>query len=337
MKVRRALAIALVGALGLGTGLAGQAAGADVRYYSLGTASTAGTWYILGAGLASHMNKQLSDIKVTAEVTAGSIENYYLLKRGKMDLVMSKPDMISDDLLERKYGGDPKGKIAQLLWSYQMSEYQWFVKESSPIRTLRDLKGKRVAVGPQGASSLIINLRIIKAATGYEPDRDFKALYYNFAEGQRALQDNVVDLAMNAGGAPVASVLELASRVDLRFLSLTDEDIARFQQQYPGKATRTVIPKGTYKGQTEDIVTLGEPTGILVSPAMPEEAAYKLMKAMFSNVAQRNTFHVQAEKFNLDATVGIGAEIAKLGIPFHPGAVRYLKETGRWSPKLEVR
>ena len=83
--------------------------------FSFGTASTGGTWYIVGAGLASHANNQLSDLKITAEVTQGAIENYNLIKRGKLDLAITKPDILSDDITQKLFGGGAKDKITQFL------------------------------------------------------------------------------------------------------------------------------------------------------------------------------------------------------------------------------
>lgn len=307
------------------------------RYYSFGTASTGGSWYIVGAGLANHVNQQLSDIKITAEITGGAIEDHYLIKRGKIDITFSKPDILSDDIRGKKFGGLAKGQIMQLMWSYHMNQYHYVVKKDSPIHSLKDVKGKRFAVGPHSSSTQVMTLRFLKSVYGYEPDRDFKAYFYTFNDGQRGLQDGNIDIAHNSAGAPVGSLIDLCSMLDVRFIPVSKEELAAFNKDWPGKVVKTVIPKGTYKGQTEDLVTIGEPTGLVISPKVPEEDAYKIIKAIFTNVDQRDKIHPLIAKYTMEATLEYGAEIAKLGVPFHPGVKKYLKEIGKWNPDLEVK
>ena len=63
---------------------AGQAL-ARKKFMSLGTGSSAGTYYFIGAGFASIWNKYIRGIKVIAESTAASAENVALISRGKME------------------------------------------------------------------------------------------------------------------------------------------------------------------------------------------------------------------------------------------------------------
>ena len=113
------------------------------RYYSLATASTGGTWYLIGSGFANHVNKQLSDIKISAEITAGCLENWNLIKRGKTDIAFTNPDLVPRDAIHKVHGGVNKDQINQLIWSYQLSQLEWYVKKGSPIKSLKDIKGKK--------------------------------------------------------------------------------------------------------------------------------------------------------------------------------------------------
>lgn len=308
-----------------------------VRQYSFGTASTGGTWYIVGAGLASHVNNQIPDIKITAEVTQGTIENFNLMKREKLDLILSKPDIISDDIIQKAYGGGAKEKISQFMWSYMMNDYHYVVKENSPIKTLRDIKGRKFSIGPHASTTQVMTRRFLKTVYGYEPEKDFKPYYYPFSEGQTALKDGNVEIAHNSGGAPVSSLIDLSSTLRIRFIPIRDDEVDKFQKEWPGKVVRAIISKGTYRGLDQDLRTIGEPTGILASPQMPEEDVYKIFKALFTNVDQRNTVHPTIKKYTIEATLEYGAEVAKLGIPFHPGVKKYLMEIGKWNPKLEAK
>ena len=330
MKVRVFLAaILLAGIMGV--------EGAEARnLYSLGTASTAGTYYILGAGFSSHINKRCPQVKITAEITAGTLENYYLVKRKKMDFGMVSPDIPIADLLEKKHGGQAKEKLRSLIWSWHTSDYHWIVRKKSPLKDLCDIKGKAVGVGPMGTSGMLQALVQIQAACGYEPGKDYKALYYTYAESQNAIKDDTIDMGNTVAGTPVASVVELARSVDIRLISLTQEQQKKCLDSNPTLVPVT-IPAGVYRGVDSDVRTTGGATGIVCRVDIPEEDAYAIVKAFFTDMKERNKFHPQAEKYNLQAMAEVGQLLTRQGLPYHPGVVRYLKEVGAWRPELEVK
>jgi TRAP transporter TAXI family solute receptor len=326
----------LMGILALAIGLILVGESEARTLYSLGTASTAGTYYILGAGFASHINKRCSQLKITAEITSGALENYNLIKRKKLDLALMGPSTVIEDLREKKYGGGAKEKVRSVLWSYQTTDFHWFVRKNSPIKDFCDVKGKTVGVGPMGAPGLVLAVLSFRVACGYEPGRDYKALNYSWAESQTAIKDNTIDMGSTYAGYPVASVTELARGVDLRFISLTREQLRKVLDAIPGQVAVT-IPAGTYKGIDSDTVTHGSPTGIVCRADLPEQDVYAIIKALFTDVKERNKFHPQAEKYSLQAAVEVGSMLAKLGLGYHPGVIRYLKEVGAWKPELEVK
>lgn len=326
----------LLGILALVVGLllAGESQARNL--YSLGTASTAGTYYILGAGFASHINKRCPQLKITAEITSGALENYNLLKRKKLDLAFMGPSSIIEDLREKKYGGGAKEKVRSILWSHQTTDFHWFVRKNSPIKDFCDVKGKTVGVGPMGAPGLVLAVISFRVACGYEPGRDYKALNYSYTESQNAIKDGTIDMGNTYAGYPVASVTELARGVDLRMISLNREQLRKILEAIPGQVAVT-IPAGTYKGIDYDTVTNGSPTGIVCRADLPEEDVYAIIKALFTDVKERDKFHPQAEKYNLQAAVEVGGMMAQFGLGYHPGVIRYLKEIGVWKPELEVK
>ncbi len=310
---------------------------AGKRYYSLGAGPPLGSWYIVAAGLTSHANEYLTDIKVITEVTGGAFENYRLLKRGELDFAESKCDLIMDDVQEKKYGGDAQEKIKLFLNSWMIDCHKFIVKKDSPIRSIKEFKGKRFAMGPHASSSRVMVIRALKTLYGYEPDKDYKAFSWNFMDGLRGLQDGTVDIAFDPSPNPSARILDLQTKIDIRFIPYTEEQVSRFQKAWPGRVWRSDIPKGTYKGQDEAVVSMGEPTIFIVSPDVPKDDAYEIFKALFTDLDKRNAFHPQAKNWNMDATLTIGAELAKFGVTFHPGVKKYLQEIGKWSAELEPK
>jgi TRAP transporter TAXI family solute receptor len=322
--------------ISLGVSFAGLPDAHAKNYYSFGTASTAGTWYIIGAGFSSHINKHYPKVKLTAEITAGSVEDYYLLKRKKMDISLTTPDIVGDDVTKQKYGGGTIENVRMVMWSYHTSDWHWIVRKESPIRDICDCKGKKVGVGPHGTKGMEVSLEILEVACGYKPDKQYDALYYTYGESQTGLRDNTIDMGNTIAGYPVASVMDLANSIPIRIISMTPEQIKKCLEVRPTNV-KIIIPAGTYKGVDYDVVTVGGPTGIVCRPGIPEEDIYGILKALFTNIEDRNVFHPQAKKYTIEATVNIGQPLTKLGVKFHPGAIKFLKEKGAWSPELEAK
>lgn len=308
------------------------------RYYSLGTASTAGTWYILGAGFCAHVNKQLSDLKMTAEITAGSGENYNLVKRGQIDFAMIHPNFGPDDIQAKLIESGSKCPFRQFLWTSAKNDFHWFVRKNSPIQSLADIKGKRIGIGPHGSGGTVKNLRITKQITGYEPGKDYQALYLAYPDMITGIQDNTIDLAAFFAAYPVASLMNLATLTDIRLIPISDDQIAKVVQGDKAlMMLKSVIPKGTYPGQNQDVKTLGQVQGILCKANLPEHDVYEIIKALFTKVSERNAIHPQAKGWTIEATVEMGQLQSEMGVPFHPGVIKYLKEIGKWSANLEVK
>lgn len=333
MKVRRMICLVLF--LAVGFWYISEAHPA--RYYSLGTASTAGTWYILGAGFASHINKRAPDIKITAEITLGSEENYNLIKRGKLDFGLIHPNFAPDDIQKGVISSGEKAPFRQVIWGHLLNDFHWFVRKESPIKTLYDIKGKKLSIGPHGSGGMAKNLRIIKAITGYEHKKDYEGLYLTYPETITGIKDNTIDMGCFFAAIPIASLIDLTSMKEVRFLSLTENEIKKALQDKALMLRKTVIPKGTYKGLDQDLLTVGQGFGIYCRPSIPENDVYAIVKAFYTDVEQRFSIHPGAKKFAIEDLLETGAAQAEMGIPFHPGVEKYLKEIGKWSPKLEVK
>jgi hypothetical protein len=316
--------------------LVGQAAA--VRYYAVGTASTAGVWYFLGAGFCAHVNNQYSDIKMTAEITAGSGENYNLVKRGEIDFAMIHPNFGPDDIEKGAIQTGSDCPFRQFLWSSTTNDFHWFTRKNSPVRSLSDIKGKKVGIGPHGSGGTVKNIRVIKALTGYRLDEGYDGIYLAYPDMLRGIQDDTIDLASFFLAWPAPSVTNLAVLTPIRIISLSDQEINKVLEGDPAlMLMERVIPKGTYRGQDQDVHTLGQVQGILCTPDIPEKDVYNIIKGLFTNVEERNMIHPQAKGWTIEATIEMGERQAAVGVPFHPGVKKYLMEIGKWSSKLEAK
>ncbi len=297
---------------------------APKKYLSLGTGNPGGTYYFLGAGFANIFNKHVPGVRVIAESTAAAEENFNYIMRKKMDLgiVSCNPVLAA---AEKKTDFSP----IRVMSMGHTSDQHWFVRKDSPIQSISDYRNHRVSIGQPGSGTLIMT-RLALEACGLTLN-DFKPAYLSFSESVTAIKDNTVDVGVIAAGYPVASLLDLSRQVPLRLISYTKEELQSVFRKVPYLVNIT-IPGGTYTGIPSDTRTHGSPAFLACRQDMNDDLVYQLMKALYENPKERDAVHPQARQWALE-TVFRGADYVTQYIPFHPGAVKYLKEKGVWKEK----
>ena len=295
---------------------------ASKKYLSLGTGNPGGTYYFIGAGFASLMNKFVPEVRVIAESTAASEENINLVLRKKMDLGMAGIHALPP-LIKRK--ADLSGM--RLIGIGHSSDCHWIVRKDSSVKSIQDYKGRRVAVGAPGSGTLIGSKDVLKIIRGLTFD-DFKPAYLTFTESITGLRDGTIDVGLVQAGFPVASVLDLAQHHPIRLISYSNDEISRLVSQRPFYV-KIVIPSGTYRGVEGDTVTHGSVSMIFCRQDLSEDLVYKLMKAVYEHPKERDAVHPQAKQWSLEYIFRAAGYTTQY-VPFHAGAVKYLKEKGVW-------
>jgi TRAP transporter TAXI family solute receptor len=302
--------------------LASGEAAAQRKYLSLGTGNPGGTFYFIGAGFANLFNKKIPSVRVIAESTAASEENFHYVLRKKMDMGLISIHVI-EPALEKKM--DLSG--IRLICLGHTSDRHWFVRKDSPIKSISDFRGKRVALGSPGSGTLVSSKMELGAA-GKLGLEDIKPAYLSFTESITAIKDGTVDVGVISAGYPVASLLDLARTVPIRLIPYSEQEMKAIMDAYPFYV-RVIIPAGTYQGIDTDTLTRGIVTAIFCRQEMSEDLVYQMMKALYDNPKEKDVIHPQARQWSLE-NMFRGAEYTTKYIPFHPGAVKYLKEKGAW-------
>ncbi len=314
------LGVILIMAISLGMVTAGAAA--SKKYHSLGTGNPAGTFYFIGAGFANLINKHVPEVRVIAESTAASEENFHYIIRNKMDIGMVAIHVI-DPAVEKKM--DFSG--LRLIALGHTSDRHWIVRKGSPIKSIADFKGKKVAVGSPGSGTLVSS-KMELDATGGLTFKDFTPAYLSFSESITALRDGTVDVGCISAGYPVASILELSSTIPIRLIPYSEKEMDDLMAKHPFYV-RVIIPAGTYPGLDTDTLTRGIATAIFCRKELSEDLVYKMMKAIYDHPKEKDAIHPQAKQWNME-TMFRGADYTTKYIPFHPGTIKYLKEKGVW-------
>jgi TRAP transporter TAXI family solute receptor len=206
------------------------------------------------------------------------------------------------------------------------SDIHWIVRKDSPIKSITDFRGYRVAVGAPGSGTL--------AATKWKLEafgitfNDIKPAYLSYSESITALKDNTVDVGQITAGYPVASLLDLARYTPIRLISLSQEELKITLAKIPYYVEVT-IPADVYPGVTTPVATLGSPAAFFCRDDLSDELVYKMMKAIYEHPKEIGAIHPQAAKWNLENAFR-GAEFATRYVSFHKGAVKYFQEKGAW-------
>jgi hypothetical protein len=298
--------------------------GHALKFLSFGTGSPAGTYYFIGAGFASIVNKYMDDVRIAAESTAASTENARLLIRGELDLGLAS----MGTLVDLKNQGMDVSKICLVAVGHT-SDTHWIVRKKSPIKSIYDFKGKNIGVGPAGSATLnLYSKKHLKTGWGLTFD-DFTPKYLSFSEVTRGIRDNTIDAGIIAAGAPLASVIELARDIPIRLLETGKEELKKLRAEY-SNVVPLVIPGGTYPGIKEDVHTYTLPQMWLCRCDLPEDLVYNILKTIYEHEEEKNAIHPLAKMYNVKnafrGTNGVPAD-------FHPGAVKYYKEKKIWSKR----
>lgn len=290
------------------------------RSVNVATGGTGGVYIVYGAGLADVLTKQLK-LNASAESTAASVANMQLIRDGKAQLAFVLSDTAFDAVKGQgaQFTGKPAdAKTLAVLYS---NVTHIIAKDGSGIKTVADLKGKRVSVGAANSGTEIIANRILEAY-GLDPAKDIQRERLGVADSANNLKDSKLDAFFWSGGLPTSQITDLANSTKLVFVDHT-EAIKKMSDKYGPFYFSAVIPKGTYKNDAD--ITVAGVANLLVAPTSMDPALAKaILATMFDNQSTLATIHAEAKNLK--------AETAVVGSPidFHPGAIDYYKSKGVW-------
>ena len=288
---------------------------------SIATGGTGGVYYPLGGGFAAMISKHLPGVEATAEVTTASVDNMKLLHADRIALALTQSDIALD-----AYQGKMKGfneKVGVRAISALYSNYMHIVAlDGSGIKTINDLKGKRVSTGAPGSGTEVKGLRVLEAY-GISP-KDLKSQdRLGASESAAAMKDRRIDAFIWDGGLPTAAILDLAATPGIKIRLIPHGDaVAKMVAKYGPVYFVGTIPKGTYGGTETDVQVAALTNLLAVHERMDESLAYQITKLLLERTPELVAVHPAAKEITLKSAV-MGSPI-----PFHPGALRFYKERG---------
>ncbi|ERH52411.1 TAXI family TRAP transporter solute-binding subunit [Pseudomonas sp. MDMC216] len=283
------------------------------------TGGTSGVYYPIGVALSQLYSNGIEGSKTSVQATKASVENLNLLEAGRGELAFALGDSVADAWNGVEDAGfkAPLKKIRAIAGTYP-NYIQIVANAESGIKTLEDLKGKRISVGaPKSGTEL--NARAIFEAAGLTYKDMGKVEFLPYAESVELIKNRQLDATLQSSGLGMAAIRDLASTMKISFVAIPAEVTAKIDNAAYEAAT---IPAGTYDGQDADVPTVAI-TNILVShEGVSDEVAYQMTKLMFDNLGRLGTAHSAAQDIKLESAT------KNLPIPLHPGAERFYKEAG---------
>jgi TRAP transporter TAXI family solute receptor len=300
----------------------GAAQAQQQRQWVIATGGTGGVYYPLGGGLANILAKNIPGVTATAQVTGGSVDNLRLLGVKKADIGFSQVDAAWDAIngLDKFTNGKLDIKALAVLYPNHMHAV---TVASTGIKSVTQKKGRRVSTGSTGSATEVFANRVLEAA-GLDHTRDIRKERLGVAESVNALKDNKIESFFWVGGLPTAAVTDLAATPNTRIVMIDFADLAaKMNAKYGPLYSATTIPQATYKGMEADNRNIAVWNILAVSGATSDSQAYEITKVLFDKQADLALVHAEGRNFNLQVQTKANA-----GIPFHPGAARYLAEKG---------
>ncbi len=306
-----------------GFAVAAGSAGA-VEFITIGTGGVTGVYYPTGQSICRLVNKGKSShgVRCSAESTGGSVYNINTIRAGELDMGVAQSDW-----QYHSYNGTSKfkdqGPYKELraVFSVHAEPVSIVARNDSGIKTVADLKDKRVNIGNPG-SGTEATWGVMWGAMGMQ-NSDLKlTAQMKSAETPSALCDNKIDAFFWLVGNPSALNKEAATTCDVTFANLEHPAIAKLIADNPFYRWAT-IPGGMYRGNPNDIKTFGVGATFVSSTRASDKTVYEVVKAVFSNFKQFQKMHPAFGNLK-------ESEMIKdaLSAPLHGGAVKYYKERG---------
>ena len=328
MKKRAFLVVSIVLALTLV--LAGTSIAQQKKFFVISTGGTGGTYYPLGGILAQALTEKVPEVVTTAQAGQASVANCNLIRDKQIESAFVQSNVAYNAYAGLEQFKEKPAKNLRFIASLYPETIQIVARADAGIKTLKDVKGKRVVPGDRGSGTEVDAQNVLSAYDLWD-GKSYKGLasvdWLGFSGAAQRLQDKQADVAFITAGWPTAAIQELAISAKIIVVPIEEAKIKDLTKKFPFYS-KIIIPKGTYKDQDKDVATITTMAQWVVGAEVPDEVVYKLTKALWeTGAAKMANAHAQGKN------VQIKTALAGMAIPLHPGAEKYYKEAGVIKPE----
>lgn len=290
----------------------------DWDFITVASGGTSGNYYQIGSTMETILGDEL-EVGTSVQPSTGSIENIELLRQHRAEIAFVMGDAVyqAQEGIGPYAGKTDTPELAAITAMYP----NWLhlvTLEGSGIKTVADLRGKRVSVGSPN-SGVEANAKILLEAFGLTYD-DFDVDFLSYSDSADQLQNGQIDAAFTSSGIPNSAIMDLSAQQDVRIVPIEGKGLDALLENYPIINTG-VIPANTYDN-TEDVPVIAMMNQLVVRKDAAEHDVYLATKALFENLDELHSSAKAAQKITLDSVED------GLVLDLHSGARRYFEEVG---------
>lgn len=322
MKKRNLYIAAIVTAAMVTALAAGPLQAAKRRYVSIAAGWVTGAYFPMAGAISRIAWKHLKEkgIKVTAESSGASVANAKLIGAGDTDFAILQNDIASYAHNGKEGMFDkPINKLLGVCTLFP-EHVQVVARKDANIKSIADLKGKKVAIGPVGSGTSENAVQLLEAWGLTKADLG-KAEQLTASQSADYLKDGRLDAAFFTVALGAAVIMDTALMVPIEIVPLEGPNVDKLIEKYPFYAKQTVIG-GTYKGNDGDVPTVSVMAMLAANADLEKELVYDIVNAMYSDLEQLKKAHAKFKDIAMDKG------LVGMGIPLHPGAEQFFKDKG---------
>ena len=286
-------------------------------HLTIATASPGGTYHVYGEGLAKILTRNL-DLPVTMRPTDGPTQNIELLEAGEAKLgFVTTGIALQAWSATGIWAGKKPARSMRAMFPMYDTPFQLLVFQESNMRSVGDMAGKRIGVGPRGGTSATYFPEIFKTL-----DVTATFVFGEWSDLAAQMNARTIDVLAVGAGVPFPSFIELEVKNRVRYVAFSRDNIDDLKRAMP-ELNPSRVPAGTYPSLLRDYQTLGLFNFAVAHADLPADLVYNIVRVVFEK-------HEEMMEVHASAAATVPANMARNEfLPLHPGAIRYYRQIGR--------
>lgn len=296
------------------------------EFVRFGGSNPGGSWFTIVGGLSGLLNKQLPDLNVTPVATGGSTANNRMARNDELDVWLTHSLTAYENYTGTGlFAKEGPFKGYRMMCGVYESWHHFVTLASSDIKTMSDLKGKRVCIGAAGSGAAVNSENILRALGLWD---QIKPESLTFDGCGRGLLDGHVDV-VSLSSAPMPAIVTVEALKKIRLIPLTDEEIKKVLTKYPAYK-KGMMPAGVYKSWDKPYPCIAFQVYLAAHENAKREWIDEILKVLFDPKNKDALASIHRQLKTLSPSL---QSLSSLGIPLHPGAIEFWKSKGLSIPQ----
>lgn len=307
----------------------------DLKFFRIGSGAAGGAYFPIAGSIANAISNPpgsrpcdkggscgVPGLVAVAQASNASVANVNSVQSGQIESGLAAAFVV-----HAAFNGEgdfaKTGRLDKLrvIANLFPEEFHLVTAKGLKLKSLADLKGKRVGIGQAGSGTQVAVLRMLKE---YGVDRsNMDASELNQSQSVERIADGKMDAVFYIAPAPTAAFIQLDSTKGMELYSFSDAERAKVRSLFPF-FYEEIIPAGTYVNVKTDVKTIAVGAQWVTSSAVPEQLVYDITKALW-NDSSAELFQSSHPKAKM---IKVKGALSAVNTPLHPGAERYYKEIG---------